>query len=196
MSRVTLTHWRCCPHCLMLTLNAEVRKSFIGEFLLSHPEREIDDNLREFESHFTVVTSHQKAQNLWWHVMGHVTHVMQRSDRSDTDWVSLLSPGSDSCLLCTQDTLPGVGTTLGFCLQPQTLHSVNIDTTTRNTSATYSQKSAIFHEIFGLFMSSSNKLSLRSGLKHKQTRIAYQTWHPEPKISLPQDWLNISGIFI
>ena len=50
--------------CLVLTLNAEVRKSFIGEFLLSHPEREIDDNLREFESHFTVVTSHQKAQNL------------------------------------------------------------------------------------------------------------------------------------
>ena len=23
----------------------------------------------------------------------------------------------------------------------------------------------------------------RSGLKHKQTRIAYQTWHPKPKIS-------------
>ena len=52
--------------------------------------------------------------------------------------------------------------------------------------------------IFGIFMSSSSKLSLRSGLKHKQTRIAYQTDIRSQKSVALKDWLNmnISGIFI
>ena len=202
MSRVTLKHWSC-PHCLMLPIHSEVRKSFIGEFLLSHPAREIDDNLREFESHFTTVTSHQKAglQNL-------MTRDGSRDTRVTLLWCTALTDLTPTeslraltvvCPLHTPHTPPGVSTTL--CLQPQTLHSVNIDTTRRHTSTQPlipRNKRPCLTAGWYLAFLWVHQINCHWDLDWNINRPASHIRHDirsQKSVSL-KDWLNISGIFI
>ena len=114
-------------------LYAEVRKSFIGEFLLSHPEREIDDNLREFESHFTTVTRQDsELHDTWW-----VTCTLWCTMLTDLTPTESLRALTVVCPLHTPHCLVSANPRL--LSQPQT---VNIDTadTWPVSSASDSQK--------------------------------------------------------
>ena len=161
-----------------------------GKVLLAnsscHTQRERLMTTWESLSH-TSQQSHVRTQNFVTRDGSRDTcdAVMHQADRADTDWVS---PGSDSCLLLHS---------AAWCQlvsQPQTGHSKYWHR--GHVSLWFPEMSDWW--IFGLFMSSSNKLSLRSGLKHKQTRIAYQTDIRSQKSVALKDWLNmnISGIFI
>lgn len=172
-----------------------------GKVLLAnsscHIQRERLMTTWESLSHTSVTRQDSELHDTWWVTWRLVTRVTlwctELTDLTPTESLRALTV---VCPLHSPHCLVSANTRLLSQLSASNSKYWHRGHVTRQLSLWFPEMSDWW--IFGIFMSSSSKLSLRSGLKHKQTRIAYQTDIRSQKSVALKDWLNmnISGIFI